>query len=282
MKIRKGFVSNSSSSSFVVAFPKEPKSFDDVYEAMFNSKEGGISIYDQDGMSHSQIAQRVWKDIKSGTDYEYSGYGRRIKVGQDEIAEELSHRYNYWSKDSCVVSWGSTTDELGGHWSVPVGKYHGSDKDTLIKLRDIIIATEKKEREIRQRQHEIMKTEFKGRKAPYAYKGRKNHDTGEPYTQEEIDAYEAYCHEKEEFQKNHKEYQDLEKAEIKSWDIKYSKQEELRKKLAKADAREFMSDNKDAFFVVLSYSDNDGWPDEGTLEHGDIFRNLPFIRISHH
>lgn len=282
MKTRNGFVSNSSSSSFVVAFPKEPKKFEDVFDAMFDGKEGGISVYDMDGMSHNQIAEEVWKDIDGGTDYEYSGYGRRINVGKEEISEELSHRYHYWSNESCVSCWGAKCDELGGQWSPEVGKYHGSDKDTLIELRDHIIATEKREREIRQRKNEIMDKEFKGRKAPYACEGGKHYDTDEPYTQEEIDAYKAYCHEEDEFKKNHKEYQKLEAEDRDIWDVKYKRQEELREKLAKADAHEFMSDNKDAFFAILSYSDNDGWPNGCTMEHGDIFRNIPYIRISHH
>ena len=39
MKIRNGFVSNSSSSSFVVAFPVKPKDEKELLEIMFNNKE---------------------------------------------------------------------------------------------------------------------------------------------------------------------------------------------------------------------------------------------------
>jgi hypothetical protein len=40
MKMRTGFVSNSSSSSFIVAFPKRPTSVDEVEELLFGELEG--------------------------------------------------------------------------------------------------------------------------------------------------------------------------------------------------------------------------------------------------
>jgi len=279
MKTRQGFVSNSSSSSFVVAFPKEPKSFDDVYEAMFDSKDGGISVYDMDGMSHTQVAMRVWNDIKSPVENEEYDE-KRAPATKDDIAEQFSNRYHYWSSDSCVSIFGGKRDELGGQWSPNIGKYCGSDKDALMELRDFIVKTDKREREIREGQRDILDREFKGRKAPYASAHGTNRETGETCTQEEIDDYEAYCHEEGEFKKNNKKYAKLEKemrAEI--WDIKYRTEEELRKIIGEADAHEFMSDNKDAFFVILGYADDGG---ECVLEHGNIFRNLPCMQISNH
>ena len=64
MKTRNGFVSNSSSSSFVVAFPKKPESVQDVLKYMFDGKEGGLSLeYYEDGLSYNQICQRVYDDL---------------------------------------------------------------------------------------------------------------------------------------------------------------------------------------------------------------------------
>jgi hypothetical protein len=43
----------------------------------------------------------------------------------------------------------------------------------------------------------------------------------------------------------------------------------------------FLAENPDATFLAFEYSDNDG--DYGSaLEHGDLFRRLPHLRISHH
>lgn len=62
MKIRSGFVSNSSSSSFIVAFPREPKSARDVQRLMFGN-ETTIERYDN-VVSTYKIAKTVWEDIR--------------------------------------------------------------------------------------------------------------------------------------------------------------------------------------------------------------------------
>ncbi len=84
MKIRNGFVSNSSSSSFVVAFPRRPKSAEDVREILFGdlkhfppdarvNHEAMVLELDGDELIRAkergvyltkQIAQTVWEDLK--------------------------------------------------------------------------------------------------------------------------------------------------------------------------------------------------------------------------
>ena len=65
MKIRNGFVSNSSSSSFIVIFPKIPKSAEDVKNILFTEGQTIYnSPYDFDGYSLEQVAETVWNDIK--------------------------------------------------------------------------------------------------------------------------------------------------------------------------------------------------------------------------
>jgi len=275
MKTRNGFVSNSSSSSFVVAFPKEPKSFDDVYEMVFDSKEGGIQPYDfVDGMSHTQIAERVWKDLQNGKEDEWDH--KRVPAKKEDIIDEFSNLYNYWSANSCVSCWGVKRDELGGQWSDQKDDYWGIDEKTLIELRDFIIDTESREEEMRNRQRDIIRTQFKERSAPYAYEGGKDRD-GRPYTKEDVEAYEAYRDALRKFENEHEEYSKIKEA---LWSSnKYEKRKRLEKKLAKTDTEAFLSDNKDAFVAIFSYADDGG---EGTLEHGDIFKNLPNVKISHH
>ena len=65
MKVRKGFVSNSSSSSFIVAFPKDMEvSSDSVQNYMFNGQEF-VTAYDWIGtFGAKEIADRVVRDMR--------------------------------------------------------------------------------------------------------------------------------------------------------------------------------------------------------------------------
>lgn len=62
MKKRNGFVSNSSSSSFIVFFPKEPKSAEDVKDILFDKDQKLYGYYD-DFYPVDQVAKTVWDDI---------------------------------------------------------------------------------------------------------------------------------------------------------------------------------------------------------------------------
>jgi len=64
MKIRNGFVSNSSSSSFVVSFPREPKNIEDVKDMLFDKGQTLYAApYDNDFYPVEQVARTVWYDI---------------------------------------------------------------------------------------------------------------------------------------------------------------------------------------------------------------------------
>jgi len=64
MKIRTGFVSNSFRSSFVVAFPRDPKSSEEVRDMMFGDTSISKSSYKADSYETSVIAAMVFNAIK--------------------------------------------------------------------------------------------------------------------------------------------------------------------------------------------------------------------------
>ena len=62
MRFRLGFVANSSSSTFVVALPYKPTSWEELHAWMFPDEEPAFSDYGED-ISPEQVSRRVWKAL---------------------------------------------------------------------------------------------------------------------------------------------------------------------------------------------------------------------------
>jgi len=67
MKIRNGFVSNSSSSSFIVAFDRKPETINDVKEILFNG-EGKIDLCGNEYNS-DHVSEIILRDINFDPTY---------------------------------------------------------------------------------------------------------------------------------------------------------------------------------------------------------------------
>lgn len=71
MKIRNGFVSNSSSSSFVVAFPKKPNTKKSLQRMLFGSEKFFANPYDWDhtcsGWPIEMVVNAIWEQLVNQT-----------------------------------------------------------------------------------------------------------------------------------------------------------------------------------------------------------------------
>jgi len=71
MKIRSGFVSNSSSSSFILVFPYKPKSVEDIQQIVFPTSDGVQDPYPEIrtpcNISAADAANAIWTDIQKAS-----------------------------------------------------------------------------------------------------------------------------------------------------------------------------------------------------------------------
>jgi len=79
MKTRKKFVSNSSSSSFIIAFDKKPETEEEVKKLLFVDDEMSIEYFDYKA-DVGDIAKQVFHDIKD-----------QLPANIFEVEEEISH-----------------------------------------------------------------------------------------------------------------------------------------------------------------------------------------------
>lgn len=168
MKTRTGFVSNSSSSSFVVAFPHIPKGVAEVHELLFKTDRTGTVDYYEYETSTTNVAAQVWDDIhaqlknfphsKIFIRTEVSGYGGgdrpRQRIAEDaemsfeeiegiledggpaaKLVEKLVSQY-FDSEDDAAVQ-----EFLDEHADEVIFHFHYSDNDgeffTIMEHGDI-------------------------------------------------------------------------------------------------------------------------------------------------
>ena len=208
MKFRNGYVSNSSSSSFIVVFKKIPQGSQEMFDLMFGEDEKVINLW-EDSHSTVTIAETVFRDIKHIID--------------DTDKTPITERY---TRTGRITS----EEELGE--MIARGSFDGLP--------------------------------------PSPSRNDRNRESNKLADQARSEGVENPYQDKKWKEK-------IRIAEDKEWNDYYERSNEAARKIAAS----FWEEHKDKEILIFEYSDNDGSL-FSTMEHGDIFRKLPHIRVSHH
>lgn len=127
MKIRNGFVSNSSSSSFVVAFSELPTSVEHLKKMMYGDLENDQDPYPeqhrQDSFSTLTIAKSVFNDIEDQKVNDKKNILEGFE-GWLEGAPDLQHTLTYFDdKKKWQEEWDKYVKELDEHTSNYCNKF---------------------------------------------------------------------------------------------------------------------------------------------------------------
>ena len=177
MKTRNGFVSNSSSSSFIVAFPYKPKNAKEVLDIMFDGKEGSINE-----LTYSEISTRVFNDIKS----------KRVeKASLKRVTEEFNLRYFLYYFMHSYNSYRALPNKIN--------EIYFSNKEFNKKFDELNIWFNDEKAKNSKIRNELFKNIVRVR---YAIKGEISPLSKKLYTKKEINAYENYQKEWSKFEAN--------------------------------------------------------------------------------
>lgn len=253
-----GFVPNSSSSSFILVFPQKPTTERDMYLTLFGNYPEDEKVYEYGNLTRLEAAKILFRDISS----------KDAKATKKRLLENLADRYGF------CASWNNPD---GFYQKAYSGFCWGSDPKLVEELRELQLEEERVMRQCNDATRKYINDRVK--MVPYASRS-KNQNGKRYYTEKQVKAFEAYCKTAEAIRKT-PEYMKLDREEWHKREKIWKAIRKLERKLAQKDLEAFLEKTKGGYVAVLSYSDNDG--EQGAaMEHGDIYRNITCIRISHH
>jgi hypothetical protein len=294
MKMRNGFVSNSSSSSFIVGLPKKPESKEEVKQIVFNGENS--FRYD---LSYPN-PETFQTDIASEILFRGFKYNRRKAISTllADYRSDIGYILGEVAREIVEGGCNSFTMENGSTIST-ADRSRRILRELLAKLKvfnpDIewdslaekeiqrIVAGLKKREVISENigkltkklmtKHKIGKLDWKdtskmSRKAKAEY---------EKYSKDYNAKTEKYIHKNKELMAYRKQESETYR-EIYLWgDAKDS----TVAIFSKAMTRMFLKENGENVLAYIEISDNDG-NINGAMEHGNIFSRLNHLRFSHH
>ena len=290
MKIRSGFVSNSSSSSFVVAWPKKPKTTEEARGMLFADDASYPNPYPWEGSPNSfcpsMISEWVLKNLEWGKNHVRDSLvgdiNSHVSYLVYEAGEGRRNTFTYDENDRMV-----STLELAGREmhellallskEYPQINWKGRIEEAIERHRKYRKIEDKLKKEMWALEAELRK-EYDCEQLPWQDTSKMTEEEKAAYEQARKDNYAKYDATVTKDPRYKKAQTKRNGLYRKSRDTK--RIEETYSLIANRFADLFYAENEGCVFSVVEIHDDSSLG--SAMEHGDLFSRLPHKKFSHH